>query len=560
MATSYYSTGTVSLTNGSPVVTGVGTLWQTALITNGFLFIEAAEGNPLPIASVDSDSQITAELEWTGATGTYSYALLRQPDQLQDNAENSRALSYLLSELRNGTIFKYDMSGTLADRALYNERPKGFSYLVLSGSNAQLYVKASATSGDWAGPFAYGAGPVGPMGPAGFVNFRGTYAAGSTYVRNDAVYHNGSSWVALQTTTGNAPPNLPTTSNAYWSLLAIKGQDGTGIGDMLKSVYDPQNRQLPFATIGDASLMAGFRNKIINGDFSVIQRGNNLNASTGQYMQDRWRRRGGGGTLSASQQAFANGQVFVPDNNGTFGRYIWTTASGASLAIEQRVENVRTLTGRVCTLTFYAKADGAKTIYARLAQEFGSGGSPSVNLPWQPVVLSSNWVRFDLVLTLPTIAGTTIGPADALVVQFDVSGDPFGNSGSISQNIVLDLARVSLVEGDATAEADPFAPRHPQQELALCQRYYWRGLAGAAFNQFTTGTGQAASWHVAFPVTMRATPTLSSSGLAGHRYTPNFSNPTPDGGRLIGTSSTAADNTSNVTVASNGYLDADAEL
>ena len=244
MATSYYSTGSVTLPNGSAVVTGNGTLWQTALITNGFLFVQAAEGNPLPIATVDSDNQITAELEWTGATGTYSYALLRQTDQVQDNAENSRALSYLISEMRNGTLFKYDVAGTLADRALYNERPKGFSYLVLAGSNAQLYVKASAASGDWAGPFAYGNGPVGPMGPAGFTNFRGTYEAGTTYVRNDGVYRNGSSYVALQTTTGNAPPNLPTTENAYWSLLAVKGQDGTGIGDMLKSVYDPQNRQL----------------------------------------------------------------------------------------------------------------------------------------------------------------------------------------------------------------------------------------------------------------------------------------------------------------------------
>jgi len=162
MATSYYSTGSVTLTNGSAVVTGNGTLWQTALITNGFLFVQAAEGNPLPIATVDSDNQITAELEWTGATGTYSYALLRQTDQVQDNAENSRALSYLISEMRNGTLFKYDVAGTLADRALYNERPKGFSYLVLAGSNAQLYVKASAASGDWAGPFPYGTGPIGP--------------------------------------------------------------------------------------------------------------------------------------------------------------------------------------------------------------------------------------------------------------------------------------------------------------------------------------------------------------------------------------------------------------
>ena len=39
--------------------------------------------------------------------------------------------------------------------------------------------------------------------------------------------------MALQATTGNAPPTLPATENAYWSLLAVKGQDGAGTGDVV---------------------------------------------------------------------------------------------------------------------------------------------------------------------------------------------------------------------------------------------------------------------------------------------------------------------------------------
>ncbi|MEB2845939.1 gp53-like domain-containing protein [Endobacterium cereale] len=264
MATSYYSTGTISLTNGSAVVTGAGTAWQTNLITNGYLLVEAAEGNVLPILSVDSNTQITAEFEWQGATGSYSYALMRNPDQLQDNAENSKNLVALLNEIRNGLAFKYDASGLLADRALFDARPKGFAYLVVGGTTADLYVKRSNTSGDWAGPYAYGAGPIGPMGPAGFVNFRAVYDAGTAYVRNDGVYYNGSSWVALQPTTGNAPPNLPTTANAYWQLIAVKGQDGTGIGDMLKSVYDPQNKQADAFSIQNMSGVSAFARSVLD--------------------------------------------------------------------------------------------------------------------------------------------------------------------------------------------------------------------------------------------------------------------------------------------------------
>ncbi|CAD7023112.1 fusion protein [Pseudorhizobium endolithicum] len=161
MATSYYSTGTVSLTNGSAVVTGNGTLWQTALIAGGNIIVEA-EGNILPIASVDSETKITAELKWMGATGSYGYAIQRDTAYLKTLDRNSETVAYLLDEIRKGTIFKYDASGTLAERAAYNAQPKGFSYLVLAGTTARLYVKASNTSGDWLGPFNYGAGPVGP--------------------------------------------------------------------------------------------------------------------------------------------------------------------------------------------------------------------------------------------------------------------------------------------------------------------------------------------------------------------------------------------------------------
>ena len=279
MATSYYSTGSVTLTNGSAVVTGNGTGWQLALISGGNVIVQAP-GNVLPIASVDSDTQITAELEWTGASGTYSYTIQRDTAYLQSLDQNSQNLSYLLSELRAGTIFKYDQSGDLAGRDLYDARPKNFGYLVTIGvSQPAFYVKASNTDGDWAGPFPYGTGPVGPaptLGigtvttrdpgtgatagisgsagsytlsfgiPAGLtgIAFLGEYNPATAYAMRDAVRFNGSTYIALQATTGNAPPNLPTTSNAYWEVVAAKGLDGTGAGDMVKSTYDPQNLQV----------------------------------------------------------------------------------------------------------------------------------------------------------------------------------------------------------------------------------------------------------------------------------------------------------------------------
>ncbi len=175
----------------------------------------------------------------------------------------------------------------LAGRAAYNGAAQGFAVLVIDigDGRSALYFKNSATSGDWSAP-SYVTGPIGPTGvtwrgnysagtayairdivqyggsvwyakvattgnppptlpttentqwilfvrsgSAGVVD-RGTYSGATAYEANDIVLNNGSTWIALQSTTGNAPPVLPTESNAYWRLLARKGTDGTGTGDV----------------------------------------------------------------------------------------------------------------------------------------------------------------------------------------------------------------------------------------------------------------------------------------------------------------------------------------
>jgi hypothetical protein len=67
----------------------------------------------------------------------------------------------------------------------------------------------------------------GLQGPEGTIGYEGAYSSGTAYSANDIITYQGSSWVALQETTGHAPPTLPTTSNSYWSLLSAKGDPGT---------------------------------------------------------------------------------------------------------------------------------------------------------------------------------------------------------------------------------------------------------------------------------------------------------------------------------------------
>ena len=68
-----YKIGTVTVTNGSAVVVGIGTLWL-ANISVGDRFKVKNIDTTYEITSVDSDTQITLTVNWAGATlNTQSY-------------------------------------------------------------------------------------------------------------------------------------------------------------------------------------------------------------------------------------------------------------------------------------------------------------------------------------------------------------------------------------------------------------------------------------------------------------------------------------------------------
>jgi hypothetical protein len=75
------------------------------------------------------------------------------------------------------------------------------------------------------------AGTNGTNGTNGDIVWKGAYSGATAYVVNDTVEYQGSSYVCVSPTTGNAPPNL-----TYWNLVAAKGTDGAGgatVGDAI---------------------------------------------------------------------------------------------------------------------------------------------------------------------------------------------------------------------------------------------------------------------------------------------------------------------------------------
>ena len=275
--------------------------------------------------------------------------------------------------------------------------------------------------------------------------------------------------------------------------------------------WDAQYNLTNVASINSGPL-AGFRNAIINGNFDIWQRGTSQTVA-GYGSTDRWRLNVSS-TINFSRQAFTFGQTSVPGNPDYFARYQVTAAPvSTNNNLQQRIEGVSTFAGEQVTVSFWAKADAAKTIWVGHFQQFGTGGSPSAvsNTSGQVFTLSTSWARYSLTTTLPSVSGKTLGSNgdDYLSVHFIISNASAGEAWSAipAQTITFDIAQVQLEPGPV---ATPFERRPIGTELALCQRYYdTQGMVfrGADFANVYPQMG----WHVE----MRSTPTVTlSTGTA----------------------------------------------
>ena len=261
-----------------------------------------------------------------------------------------------------------------------------------------------------------------------------------------------------------------------------------------------------------------FRNKIINGNFDIWQRGTSLASGTGErFLADRFLNESAGSTYTTTQQPFTLGQTEVPGEPTYFHRTIVSSVVGTNnrCVLAQRIESVRTLAGKTATLSFYAKADTAKPMSVEFNQSFGIGGSPSSTIESigvQKLNLTTSWQKFNIDVTIPTISGKTLGTnnSDSLTIifWFDAGSDFNSRTNSLGQQSgTFDIAQVQLEEGSV---ATPFEIRPIGTELALCQRYYQAFTAGVTF---TTSSYPFEPFIYSFPVTMRSTPTVTNQNI-----------------------------------------------
>jgi hypothetical protein len=250
------------------------------------------------------------------------------------------------------------------------------------------------------------------------------------------------------------------------------------------------------AQSGAPGVSLGFKNRIINGNFGIWQRGTSVTPPLGSlssYVSDRWASYQTGAATAVTKQNGFNGQPNCAAFNGT--------ASNTEVTLFQCIEslNCSDLVGSTITLSVW--------LYSTVASK-----SVSLYIDTANTVdtFSSVTQRASLVVSVPSGAWTqytlTYSNADSSVANGIRIRANFGacTSGTFA------ITGVQLEKGTAATQFDyrPYGT-----ELALCQRYYettaTNGTIGLNETQVQIVWNAAYCTASQFKVTKRAAPTVT---------------------------------------------------
>jgi hypothetical protein len=245
-----------------------------------------------------------------------------------------------------------------------------------------------------------------------------------------------------------------------------------------------------------------FRNRIINGDHRVNQRGGGATVvDSYSYVVDRW-------------YVAANGAAVTANNNGgAVGAAAQSlVANGAAgntnVSIGQRIEsrNIQDLAGQKVTLSGYLYATQALQPVLTLNTPTAQDNFASMNVvagPALPLIVPNAWNYFRVTATLAASASNGL--------QVD-----FSSGGAVGAGVSYAIGAIQLEAGENLNpgfEIIPFS-----ESLARCQRYFFSSYPVGSFvgaNDIVNamrGIAMDANNIVMFnrlPVPMRVAPSVS---------------------------------------------------
>ena len=279
------------------------------------------------------------------------------------------------------------------------------------------------------------------------LNFPATPNNGDSYTANDIVYiWDGAKWTA------GSPSSYDT------RYVNVAGDTMTG--------------DLTVPSLNGGQL-AGFRNKLINGDFRVWARGTTVtNAGAATYTADRWKETGS--TVGATVIQRNAG----PNNIGYSAK---TSANSGSLQqsieLDRQGNNSQFGVGSTWTMSVWSDQDlTTETPWARFRRSSsvttGQREASNTFNNWQLTgETSKGFTRYFHTFTIDyEVSGSGAPAGDADITCLTVvlpSGATFG--------AITSYTGAQLEPGPV---ATPFEHRPIGTELALCQRYYQKRSVG----------------------------------------------------------------------------------
>jgi hypothetical protein len=320
----------------------------------------------------------------------------------------------------------------------------------------------------------------------------------------------------------------------------LDGQVGIGVSRPFQALEVAGN------AIINGNISAGnlgmFRNRIINGDMRINQRGSTSYTcalSTTTYTVDRMNCYNGGGTTTVTVQALSS--TDAPANVGFNTSIRYTTNSAAIILIQPchyieglNISDFRwgTTNASPVVLSFWLKSSAAFTIAVSL-RNANAGGTYTGYV--NTVSSTTAWNYYTLQIPGATIGSWNTNTSTGLEIFIGGYSGVAGvstmnvwsnNSGSISSTTstrwdqtvgnYIEFTGLQLEKGTI---ATPFEFRPFAIELQLCQRYYVRITSTSSYDSIgycmseVSTTISSAQARVELPVQMRSQPTyLQYSG------------------------------------------------
>jgi hypothetical protein len=237
-----------------------------------------------------------------------------------------------------------------------------------------------------------------------------------------------------------------------------------------------------------------FKNRLINGDFRIWQRG--TSSSSSGYLADRWFHNASGTYARSTDVPTSQGFKYSLSNAVTTG-----TTYGVTL---QRIESVNCydLGNSDVTLSFWLKSvTGSTTYYAILYYPNSVDDYSAVTVIEQKSFsATTSWAKYTL-----TYKNISVNAVNGLQVYFFSADDAVAPSYLITG--------IQLEKGSVGTGFDfrPFGT-----ELILAQRYFYK-IVGSNNNSGGLGSGLSTAStsvraYVKYPVNMRTNPTVSYGG------------------------------------------------